>query len=220
VADASRRRRLTAGLAALAGLALLGTGVLALSGDRWSPGATGARSAAAPGTAQVAAVPVRRETRSPHGASARGAARGPARPVAVVVPALGLDAAVDPIGLQDGSLTPPADPTRAGWWGGGARPGAATGTAVITGHTVHTGGGAFDDLEALAPGDPVSVRTARRTLDYEVRSVRVLTREQLARRSSALFDQSGPPRLVLVTCEDWDGRGYRSNVVVVVVPLD
>lgn len=217
MADASRRR-LTASLAALAGLAFSGAGVLALSGDLWSPGAAGARPAATAGTAPVAAVPVRRDTWSSHAATARGAGRGPARPVAVVVPALGVDAALDPIGLQDGSLTPPADPTRVGWWG--ARPGSPNGTAVLTGHTVHAGGGAFDELEDLRAGDEVSVRAAGSTLPYQVRSVRVLTREQLARRSSGLFDQSGSPRLALVTCEDWDGQAYRSNVVVVAVPLD
>ncbi|MDT0187911.1 class F sortase, partial [Microbacterium sp. ARD31] len=182
------------------------------------PHAAGPRPAARSGTAPAAAVPAGHDTRSPRTAPARGAGRGPARPVAVVVPALGVGAALDPIGLQDGSLTPPADPTRVGWWG--ARPGSLHGTAVLTGHTVHTGGGAFDELEDLGVGDEVSLRTAGRTLDYEVRSVRVLTRAQLARRSSALFDQSGRARLVLVTCEDWDGQAYRSNVVVTAVPLD
>lgn len=130
-----------------------------------------------------------------------------------------MEAPVEPIALRDGSLTPPADPTRVGWWAGGARPGAATGTAVLTGHTVHTGGGAFDDLEVLAPGDAVSVRTAGGPVDYEVRAVRVLSRDQLARRSARVFDQSGAPRLVLVTCEDWDGHAYRSNVVVTAEPV-
>jgi LPXTG-site transpeptidase (sortase) family protein len=120
--------------------------------------------------------------------------------------------------LQQGALTPPADPRQVGWWTEGAAPGADTGTAVLTGHTVHTGGGAFDDLEDLAAGDEVLVRTARGPIGYVVDSVRVLGRGELARRSAAVFDQAGAARLVLITCEDWDGTAYRSNVVVTARP--
>jgi LPXTG-site transpeptidase (sortase) family protein len=120
--------------------------------------------------------------------------------------------------LQQGALTPPADPQRIGWWSEGAEPGADRGAAVLTGHTVHTGGGAFDDLERLAAGDDVVVRTARGRITYVVDSVRVLGRDQLARQSAKIFDQSGAARLVLITCEDWDGTAYRSNVVVTARP--
>jgi LPXTG-site transpeptidase (sortase) family protein len=89
---------------------------------------------------------------------------------------------------------------------------------VIVGHTVHTGGGAFDDLETLSPGDDVVVRAAKRRLTYEVTSVRVLSRAALARDSARIFGRGGAPRLVLITCEDWDGTGYRSNVVVTARP--
>jgi hypothetical protein len=33
-----------------------------------------------------------------------------------------------------------------------------------------------------------------------------------------LFSQSGPGRLVLVTCEDWNGEVYLRNRVVVATP--
>ena len=147
------------------------------------------------------------------GRPARGAA-----PEAVVVPALGIEAVVSGITLQQGALTPPADPQQVGWWSEGAAPGADTGAAVLTGHTVHTGGGAFDDLEELTAGDEVVVRTARGRIAYVVDSVRVLDRDELARQSADVFDQSGAARLVLITCEDWDGTGYRSNVVVTARP--
>jgi hypothetical protein len=35
-----------------------------------------------------------------------------------------------------------------------------------------------------------------------------------------VFGRTGPPRLVLITCEDWDGTEYRSNVVVTAEPVD
>ena len=110
-----------------------------------------------------------------------------------------------PIRTEDGALTPPSDPQQVGWWSDGARPGAAEGAAVVTGHTVHTGGGAFDDLDTLAPGDRVLVRSASDDLAYRVASVEVLSRDELARRSADVFGRTGPPRLVLITCEDWDG---------------
>ena len=123
-----------------------------------------------------------------------------------------------PIRLEDRALTPPADPQQVGWWSQGARPGASTGSAVLTGHTVHTGGGAFDDLEELDAEDEVVVRTDRGALGYDVVSVEVLGKGELARRSADVFEQSGPARLVLVTCEDWDGTEYLSNVVVTARP--
>ena len=140
------------------------------------------------------------------------------RPREVVVPALGVRAPVDAIAVVDGTLTPPADPRRVGWWAEGARPGARHGTAVVTGHTVHDGGGAFDRLDELSPGDDVVVGSGERRVRYEVASVRVLSRDALARRNRAVFRQDGAGRLVLITCEDWDGTAYRSNVVVVARP--
>jgi len=142
------------------------------------------------------------------------------RPDTVVVPALDVSAAVSPISLADGALTPPADPQQVGWWSQGARPGASTGSAVLTGHTVHTGGGAFDDLETLTPGDDVIVRSGRGALTYDVVAVQVLGKGDLARRSAEIFRQDGPSRLVLITCEDWDGTTYLSNVVVTARPSD
>ena len=141
------------------------------------------------------------------------------RPDSVVVPALGVRAAVSPITTEAGALDPPSDPRQVGWWSGGERPGSPRGAAVLTGHTVHSGGGAFDDLEELAPGDEVFVRAGRTRFSYAVESVRVLSRAELARQNARVFGRSGPGRLVLITCEDWDGTAYRSNVVVTAVPV-
>ena len=119
------------------------------------------------------------------------------------------------IGVDGGALTPPSNPRNVGWWSGGVRPGALRGTAVITGHTVHAGGGAFDELERLRAGDRIEVGTSRGVLNYRVAGVSTYRKQALARSAAELFDQSGPGRLVLVTCEDWNGRTYLSNVVVV-----
>ena len=161
-------------------------------------------------------VPVSLQAASTTGAPS--AAQAGVRPDTVVVPALDVRADVTPIATQGGALTPPSDPRDVGWWSGGSRPGAGRGAAVVTGHTVHTGGGAFDDLDVLRAGDRVVVMAGRRSVSYDVSSVRVLSRAELARRSSRIFARSGPGRLVLITCEDWDGAAYRSNVVVTARP--
>jgi len=142
----------------------------------------------------------------------------PGSPRRITIPALHVAAPVLPIKAAGGTLVPPSDPQELGWWAGGARPGAARGSALVTGHTVHTGGGALDDLGTLRRGDPVVVRTDRGRIDYVVRAVRVYSKGSVAEHAQRLFSQRGPGRLVLVTCGDWNGSVYLSNVVVTAVP--
>lgn len=163
-------------------------------------------------------VPDATPARVEHVETQRPAGR-PGLPQRIVIPALGVRAPVRPIGADDGVLTPPDDPTQAGWWRAGARPGALRGSAVITGHTVSTGGGVFDDLERLRRGDAVTVATADgERLGFVVDDVASYRKAALARHAQRLFSQSAPGRLVLVTCEDWNGRVYLSNEVVTAVP--
>jgi LPXTG-site transpeptidase (sortase) family protein len=139
----------------------------------------------------------------------------PGRPSRISLPQLGVTAPVVGISVTGGALIPPSDPSKVGWWSGGAQPGAARGSAVITGHTVHDGGGAFDNLERLRPGSAVTVATSRGMLRYQVTSVTTYRKRALAADAAKLFDQGIRGRLVLVTCEDWNGKVYLSNVVVV-----
>jgi LPXTG-site transpeptidase (sortase) family protein len=143
----------------------------------------------------------------------------PGAPSQVQVPALGITAEVVPIDTAGAVLTPPPDPRRVGWWQEGAHPGSQEGSVLITGHTVRVGGGAFDDLEEVSDGSVVEVTTQHGVVEYAVSGVQVLTKDQLAARAPDLFDPAGPARLVLVTCEDWDGTAWRSNVVVVARPV-
>jgi LPXTG-site transpeptidase (sortase) family protein len=140
-------------------------------------------------------------------------------PQRIVVPRLKVSARVLGIRAKGGTLIPPSNPRLVGWWSDGARPGAEKGSAIITGHTVHTGGGAFDDLGRLRPGDAVNVATGKKTLRYAVVSVTTYRKRALAKQAARLFDQSVPGRLVLVTCEDWNGTDYESNAVVVARPV-
>lgn len=144
---------------------------------------------------------------------------GAGAPRTVVVDSLAIDASVVPIELQGTSLDPPDDPGVLGWWSGGATAGASRGTALVTGHTVNAGGGAMDDLEQIRPGAEIRVRTDTGSIRYVAESVRVLDKDAIARQAPQLFSQQVAGRLVLVTCEDWDGTAYRSNVVVIARPV-
>ena len=143
---------------------------------------------------------------------------GVGAPRSLVVESLGIDASVVPIAAQGTSLDPPDDPQVLGWWSGGAPAGAATGTALVTGHTVNAGGGAMDNLERVREGAEIRVITEAGSILYLTESVQVLGKDAIARQAQQLFSQQVAGRLVLVTCEDWDGTGYRSNVVVTAVP--
>ena len=125
-----------------------------------------------------------------------------------------------PIRAPGGTLVPPSDPQELGWWAAGARPGDRRGSALVTGHTVHTGGGALDDLETLARGGR-GPGAHRPRLDPVRRPRRpVYDKGSVARTPPGCSASDVPGRLVLVTCEDWDGVRYLSNVVVTAVPTD
>jgi LPXTG-site transpeptidase (sortase) family protein len=141
---------------------------------------------------------------------------GPRR---ILLPQIAVSARVIPIAAEGGSLMPPSNPRVVGWWSGGARPGARIGSAVLTAHTVHTGGGAFDDLDKLRVGAIVTVMTGTGRITYVATSVTNYPKGSLVKHAAELFDQSIHGRLVLVTCEDWNGEVYLSNAVVIAEPF-
>ena len=142
-------------------------------------------------------------------------------PQRLVIRAIGVDARVVPVSVgSDAVLDPPADYREVGWWDASARPGDGRGQTVVTGHTVHTGGGSMNRIGRLRPGQKVDVVTRKGTMRYRVRRVQVLGQAALAKASVRLFGQrGGSGRLVLVSCTDWNGASYDSNVVVLAAPL-
>jgi len=145
----------------------------------------------------------------------------PATPVRLVVPSLKIRAPILPIEVNDQQiLDPPRNPRDVGWWQRSARPGAQKGQTVLTGHTVHTGGGVMDRLHKLHRGKLVKVVTPKGTMQYRTTRVVTWTKDQLAERAVAIFAQKrANPRLVLITCSGWTGSDYTSNVVVFAKPL-
>ena len=145
----------------------------------------------------------------------------PADPVLLVVPSVDIEAPVVPIRLtEDLVLDPPREVREVGWWDRSAQPGSETGSTVIAGHSVHTGGGALDPLRGVTRGAVVDVRTAEGTMRYLVKRKVVYDKDELAVNAVSVFGQEGGQgRLVLVSCTDWDGTAYESNVVVYAVAL-
>ena len=156
---------------------------------------------------------------SPSAAAYAGHAIG--RPDRLVVPSLHIDAPVSTIEIgPDGTLSPPADVDTVGWWQRSAPAGARRGQVLVTGHTVHVGDGAMDHIGQAERGARVRVDSGRRSVLYRVTRTFVLSKAQVARRATELFGQQhGGGRLVLVTCTDWNGSGYDSNVIVLATPV-
>jgi LPXTG-site transpeptidase (sortase) family protein len=145
----------------------------------------------------------------------------PAAPTLLIVPSIDLKAPVVPISVNpDGVLVPPADVHEVGWWRGSARPGSETGQTLITGHTVHTGGGVMNLLGELRPGAVIQVKTRLGTVEYRATKIFVYTKAELAKHVNDLFGQKrSHNRLVLVTCTGWTGSEYTSNIIVLADPL-
>jgi LPXTG-site transpeptidase (sortase) family protein len=139
----------------------------------------------------------------------------------VRIPRIGVDAPVVPIQAnQNRVLDPPQDPSVVGWWSDGAAPGETRGSAVMVGHTVRNqGGGVFDSMGDLSRGDTIEVDGSDSTFSYRVRSTNVLSKEEVARDAEEIFARTGPDRLVIITCDDWDGNSWQSNIVTIAMPV-
>jgi LPXTG-site transpeptidase (sortase) family protein len=132
-------------------------------------------------------------------------------------------AAVHPAATVDGLLRVPENVQHVGWWDGSAWAGEVFGSTVIAGHVDSDtdGIGFFARLRRVKVGDTVTLRGDSHRLKYRVTSVKKVARKALATQSQA-FDQTGPHRLVLITCTGnfhRDRGGYDSNLVVVAKPL-
>ena len=145
-------------------------------------------------------------------------------PVGLRIPALGVDVPVLPVGVDrdSGGMAIPEDVATVGWYRYGSGPGAAAGSAVLSGHVDdrEQGYGAFHKLGDLAPGDPVTVDLADGgVVAYRVEAVSRFPKTDLP--VGEVFARDGAPRLTLVTCGgqfDYGAHGYTENVVVVARP--
>lgn len=136
-------------------------------------------------------------------------------------------AAVDPVQLTDsGSLIPPVDVQRLGWYSASAVPGAEgpVGTSVITGHINYQGQGTgyAARFANLALGEEFDI-----LIDGEPRTFRVTQTPYRLPKGSGfppeVNDMSGPNRVVLITCGGQfvgGALGYADNIITVAEPVD
>jgi hypothetical protein len=129
---------------------------------------------------------------------------------------------VFPVAEQlDGSLAVPTDPRVLGWWYLSARPDSPRGAVVIVGHvdTARAGAGALFRLSAARPNQHLTVDTDSGPREYVINAIRTYPKAQLP--VADLFADTGPPRLVLITCGgafDRRTHQYADNVVVYAQP--
>jgi LPXTG-site transpeptidase (sortase) family protein len=128
-----------------------------------------------------------------------------------------------PAATVDGVLKVPENVQHVGWWDGSARAGEPFGSTVIAGHvdSATEGIGFFARLRRIKVGDTVTLRADSDRIKYRVISVKKVARKALATQSRA-FKQTGPHRLVLITCTGnfhRDRGGYDSNLVVIGKPV-
>ena len=181
--------------------------------------------------AAPAAAGVPRSSPSPSGSRAAADAaagfRSPrvyadvAPPVRLRIPAIGVDAPLEHLGLDaDGAIAAPRQWQDAGWYEAGPRPG-QPGPAVLLGHVdSDTRPAVFYRLSGLAPGALVLVdRADRTTVRFRVQGRMQVAKSQFP--ADLVYAPTLAPSLRLVTCGgkfDRGSRHYRDNIVVTAVP--
>jgi len=139
-------------------------------------------------------------------------------PARLKIPAIGVDAAVEYMGLTaDGAMDTPKVPENVGWYKLGQRPG-EIGSAVITGHFGWKNGkaAAFDNLKSLQPGDTLFIEDDKGvSTTFVVRELKTYGKND---NSAPVFGSSdGKSHLNLITCEGtWDSvsKSYSKRLVV------
>ncbi len=113
-------------------------------------------------TAQTAA------TGSSSAVSAAGSSVPSDQPKSIMIPKLGINAAVVNVGLtSDGAVDTPKNIWNAAWYNGSAKPG-NSGAVLIDGHSSATRGALFGNLDRLAAGDQIKVERGDGTVIYYV----------------------------------------------------
>lgn len=141
-------------------------------------------------------------------------ATGPFDPVQLEIPAIQVDARIEITTVEDGVMTNPTDPWKAGWYAGFARPGDWTNT-VIAGHRDWWGYGpvVFWDLGMLRPGDKIYLLAADGSgATYIVKSTTLVPRTV---DPQTIINDVGYEALTLITCGGaWTGAEYTDRIIV------
>ncbi len=150
----------------------------------------------------------------------------PSTPVGLEID--GDSAPTDPVATDaEGTLLPPTDIGRLGWWVDSSLPGSGAGTIVVAGHVddIAQGEGYAARFADLSAGDTVTLVTAsQKRVDYRVTSV-IDAQKHGTGADAVPYDelnrQTGPETLALVTCGGpfvGPPLGYRDNIIAFASP--
>lgn len=223
-------QRLLSGLFTMAiSLALVGAAVTSRDGSAGAIQATGLESlvasapipTAADGTETATAqVPLRSADLESQGQLWRPDDR--VGPVAVRIAAIGLEADVRSVGVDDNNDFDVPEAELVGWYRHGPAPGDA-GSTVLAAHVDYGGQpGAFFNLAQLADDEELEVEMS----DGSIRRYRITENvlyDKTTLPADELFRKDGDEVLRLITCGgtfDASERSYLGNVVVTAVPID
>ncbi len=150
--------------------------------------------------------------------SIKSQAPGPGLPIRIKIPKIGVDAALEYVGVTaQGAMAVPKGPDNAAWFDLGPRPG-DNGSAVIAGHEGWKNNiqAVFDNLHTLQKGDQIYVTDEKGAVaTFVVREVR--TYDQNANAGGVFNSTDGKAHLNLITCEGvWNKiqKSYSDRLVV------
>ncbi len=201
--------------AATAGALALTTGIVLLGGSPDRPPVRISTALSAPADLPSAAVP-------PSTAPSRAATGPAAPPVRLTIPRMGVDAPVEPSGLNaDGTVeVPPMDrPGQVGWYRNGPAPG-QTGPAVLLGHLdTRKGPAVFNRVRELRPGDRIEIRRQDgSSVSYRVRELRQFAKNAFP--TELVYGDTDTPQLRLITCGGTlSGNGHYTDNIIVLADL-
>lgn len=196
-----------AAVLAVSGVTAIGVTLVSQPHPPPSPSAAGSVRAASPASA--------------HPLSGAEMVLPPSKPVAIDIPAIGVQSAVQQLGLQaNGALEVPAPGPHydeAAWYEHSPTPG-SLGPSIITGHVDSAAGGpsVFFELGDLEPGDRVMVTRADGMIaEFEVEGARSYPKDEFP--TQLVYGDIDHAGLRLITCGgpfDRELLHYVDNVIV------
>ena len=140
----------------------------------------------------------------------------PGDPLRITIPAIGVDAALVPVGLEDDGAMQTPGFGLAAWYSPGPRPG-EPGPAVVVAHVDSKANGpdVFFRLRELAAGDEVVVHYRTSAVTFVVTGKEQAPKTALP--ANKIWNGATTPVLRLITCGgafDRAARSYLDNVIV------
>jgi len=196
---------------AVLGCGLLGTGIGAcgLAAAREHPGHPAVTPSGPP---SFVAIPTGKGAPVP-----RPASDHVARPVALIIPVIGVKTRLIHLGLTSNhELQVPSSTQVAGWYTSSPRPG-SIGSAIIAGHIdSRSGPGVFYRLHTMRIGQKIYIRRADHSLAvFRVTALRTYLKSRFP--TQGIYGPAPTPQLKLITCGgafDAATGHYLSNVIV------